>query len=303
MKNIYNVFMVILLISIFILNFEQPVQVNIFDKKDNLDEDFVMVNTTANKGMILKKHFTYETDNNVGNENIENWTDYYINKWYDELYINDKQYLYLKNLPEIQISENQLEIDNVYHQNILTNYYLLNIIRLEHYLELSKMGIDFTTLDIPNVYLDISRNNYVNTGGTYYVKGSEEIEGQVLDKARIEVFSRQLDTTQDDFFYLYEQLKDTYVHEFGHHVGFTKYHTNYVYDDFIKIRGKQYQTNISLMWYQPTWRNTLFEQFAETYAEIYLGTDYINKSAVPNLTDEQRKEFIKVLRQKVNKGK
>lgn len=163
-----------------------------------------------------------------------------------------------------------------------------------HMKQMIQKGYDIRKLNDVQFVIDYHRTT-INTGGRYtYVSRPHTTNPNNVETNTVWFSHYKGNNIKNDTFY-------TLVHEFGHHVGFDKYHFNFEFDDFKNLRrNNTYIANNSFKQYTTTWRNNIIEQFAETYTELFID-GYQNRSATPNLTRNQRIEFYQSLRTAINK--
>ena len=159
----------------------------------------------------------------------------------------------------------------------------------EHMRQLLSIGVKVDSIEDFQIVLN-GDNETIATGGYYVYHGLHKApEKYNFDKNTIVLYY----PTNFSMFQL--NLYNTYIHEFGHHVGFSKLHKESDFDVFRDIRSNQeYYENEDYFWYPAEWRNSIYEQFAETYMELFI-KNYENVSSAPNLSDNQKEKMIEFI--------
>lgn len=156
----------------------------------------------------------------------------------------------------------------------------------DHIKWLKANGINSPKLYDFAVTIDYSVINEDNSGGLYRKLSPE----QVLDEIVIYAHSNNYDTKV-----IRKNLRESFIHEYGHFIGYRFIHPEDDFTKFHEIRGNEvFETDEDYLHYNVNWRNLPQEQFAETYTEVYID-GHINKTASPNLTDEQKEKFMELL--------
>lgn len=159
----------------------------------------------------------------------------------------------------------------------------------EHMRQLLSIGVNVDLIEDFQIVLN-GDNETIATGGYYVYHGLHKApEKYNFDKNTIVLYY----PTNLSMFQL--NLYNTYIHEFGHHVGFSKLHKDKEFDVYKNIRNnKEYYEDKDYFWYPVEWRNNIYEQFAETYMELFI-KNYDNVSSAPSLSDEQKEKMVEFI--------
>lgn len=166
----------------------------------------------------------------------------------------------------------------------------------KHYEDLEEMGVNVNNISEVSVFFDITKKD--THGGGMYIDLDTKMTWNPFNFVSNTIVVNKALYADTDF--RHNKLNETFVHEFGHHLGYSVLHRNKNYTDFHSVRnGNNFITSENYMYYSHTWRNLEYEQVAETYTELFFD-NYFNKTATPNLTLEERENFTSFLQQKIN---
>lgn len=202
--------------------------------------------------------------------------------------------IYVTNVENERIEDNELPLFSTYKEEIqhIRRAYVL------HILHLALLGINVYNIEPVNVELNLGLRT--EERGGYYVYATEPnqtVNRRNLTKNTIVLYKSSLPKEDNSKFDFYT---DTLLHEYGHHIGFSKVHYNQQYLAYNKVRDNMiYMVDINYNQHTVEWRNSLYEQFAESYNELFL-PNYENVSAAPNLTKKEKAVFKNLIREKFN---
>lgn len=213
-------------------------------------------------------------------------TNYGVNK-YSTYYNFAKPDVKVFNGKTFKNPQNYTDLEKLNIKYVTEAYY-------SHFKQLEDMGVNTNNIQDFQIVIDTSNRTY-STGG-YYVYTSEyhTVNRNNFDKNSVVLYLNLANNSK-----MKNHITKTFIHEFGHHIGFSKYHYNFDYSNYKSIVGyKDFVTNDAVYHYNSFWRSQIYEQFAETYTELFIN-NYENMSAVPTMNINKKKalkrDLVKVL--------
>lgn len=189
------------------------------------------------------------------------------------------------NYPDIRVESNGAIIPtDMYWEEVMSLGEIVN----HHNWQLTQYGVDVCKIRPYDVVYDVTPST--GTDGGYYVSvgtGILTYNEHNYTRPTI-VIDKHIHGNR------FQNMHSTYIHEFGHHIGFEYLHKGYNYRWYKELVGGEYTTLEDMDHYYAEWRSIPYEQFAESYVELFV-SNYTNHSAVPNLESYQEEEFINKL--------
>lgn len=200
----------------------------------------------------------------------------------EEVIVYDETFRHLSK--KLDLSDNQAFSIIERMEAVREIYYL-------HMRQLMSMGIDIRYLKDFNIALNYD-DQTISTGGYYYSLDDHYNDYNFEEDTIVLLYPKNNYSFRRNLLY-------TYIHEFGHHIGFKYVHKDYDFEYYNQIRSwRVYIAEENYKWYPPEWRSYLHEQFAETYIELFI-KKYKNASAAPNLDYTQTLKFKSLLKDSV----
>lgn len=168
------------------------------------------------------------------------------------------------------------------------------VVHDKHMHQLKQKGVEFNKIEPYILILDLDSPNTIETGGSYvYTSKYHTYNPRKFTNNSVVL----LDHNSTNF---KENMYKTFVHEFGHHIGYSSFHHGRNYSRLPQLRNnKTYKTSYNYGRYSVDWRNSEDEQFAESYMELFVN-NHKNRSAVPNMNKQQKDNFMRLFRHYIN---